>query len=178
MSRCRATSRSTGSQCGNRAIAGMAVCYMHGGKSPAAQAAAARRIAHRDAHRTLARQGVVEVDDPVRALIRIASEAVALYELVHDYLANTEVDHWTRDDGTLSEHVKLLERTQAQAQRFLSDWIRLGLEDRLVRLSERQAEAIGRVIDGVLNELGVDEETLRRAREELPRQLRLASRGS
>jgi hypothetical protein len=34
--RCQATARSTGNRCGNIAMKGKRVCYLHGGKSPGA----------------------------------------------------------------------------------------------------------------------------------------------
>ncbi len=151
MSRCLARARSTGTQCGNRAITGMTVCYMHGGKSPAAKAAAGRRLAEAEVRRTLAAYGVVEVEDPIRALVQIVNDAVTFYGFVRSHVADLDVETWTSGDGSLNEYVKLLERAQVQAQRFLSEWVRLGLEERLVKLSERQADAIGQVIDGVLN---------------------------
>lgn len=182
MSQCKATSKSTGNRCGNKASKGLEVCYMHGARAPQAKAAAQRRIdaekAEKAAKRFLRDHDVPVIDDPIRALTELTAEASAFYGFVRDHVANLDVEQWIGSEGALSEHVKLMERAQARAQAFLADWVRLGLEERLVRLSERQAEAIGRVIDGVLNALGMDEETLTKAKAELPRQLRLVSRGA
>lgn len=134
--------------------------------------------AEQDVRRYLRDQPVPVIDDPIRAMESMIADTQAFYTFVAGYVANLDVEEWTGKEGELSEYVRLLERAQARSQRFLADWVRLGLEERLVRLSERQAEAIGRVIDGVLNALGLDEATLAKARGELPRQLRLVSRGA
>lgn len=175
-------SRSTGEQCRHLAMIGQNVCKHHGGLSPNAKAAAARRLADAKAEKTVARylrdQPVPAIDDPIRAMESMIADTQAFYLFVANHVANLDVAEWTGKEGELSEYVRLLERAQTRSQRFLADWVRLGLEERLVRLSERQAEAIGRVIDGVLNALGLDEATLAKARGELPRQLRLVSRGA
>lgn len=176
---CSATSRSTGKQCGNLASAGTTVCYIHGARSPQVRKAAKRRLEEaKVVSKFLKDYPIRAIDDPIVALQSLTSEAQAFYSFVSQHVAAIDVDDWAGEEGKLSAYVALLERAQAQAQRFLSDWVRLGLEERLVRLSERQAEAIGRVIDGVLNSLGLDDETLAKARGELPRQLRLVSRAS
>jgi hypothetical protein len=136
------------------------------------------KLAQQQASKFLRDYGVTPIDDPIVALQQLTSEAQSFYRFVSEHVASIDVDAWAGEEGKLSAYVALLERAQAQAQRFLSDWVRLGLEERLVRLSEKQAEAIGRVIDGVLNSLGLDDETLAKARGELPRQLRLVSRAS
>lgn len=180
--RCKAKSKSTGQQCGNKPTKGLTVCYIHGARAPQAKAAAKRRLADAAAEKTIARylrdQPVPAIDDPIRAMESMIADTQAFYTFVASHVANLDVAEWTGKEGELSEYVRLLERAQTRSQRFLADWVRLGLEERLVRLSERQAEAIGRVIDGVLNALGLDEATLAKARGELPRQLRLVSRGA
>lgn len=176
---CVGTSRSTGKQCGNLAIKGTTVCYMHGGTAKQVKAAASRRIEEAKVVSKFLRDFPIRtIDDPIVALQTLTSEAQAFYLFVSQHVASIDVDAWAGEEGKLSAYVALLERAQAQAQRFLSDWVRLGLEERLVKLSERQSELIGRVIDGVLNSLGMDDETLAKARGELPRQLRLVSRAS
>ncbi len=177
--KCSATSTTTGERCGNLASMGTTVCYKHGARAPQVRKAAQRRIEEaKVVSKFLKDYPIHAIDDPIVALQSLTSEAQAFYLFVSQHVANIDVDQWAGEEGKLSAYVALLERAQAQAQRFLSDWVRLGLEERLVRLSERQAEAIGRVIDGVLNSLGMDEETLAKARGELPRQLRLVSRAS
>ncbi len=179
---CKATSRSTGQQCRHLAMIGQTVCKHHGGMAPQAKAAAKRRLADAAAEKTVARylrdQPVPVIDDPIRTMEAMIAETQAFYTFVRDHVSSLDAEKWTGKEGELSEYVRLLERAQTRSQRFLADWVRLGLEERLVRLSERQAEAIGRVIDGVLNTLGLDEAMLAKARGELPRQLRLVSRGA
>lgn len=180
--KCKAISRSTGKQCGNLASIGTTVCYMHGAKAPKVANAAKRRVAAEKAEQQVKRylrdQPVLPIDDPIRALQEMTAEAKAFYSYVRTIVANLDPDEWPADHGSLNAYVALLERSMAQVQRFLTDWVRLGLEERLVRLSERQAEAIGRVIDGVLTALDLPAEYHAKAQAELPRQLRLVSRAS
>lgn len=137
-----------------------------------------KKQAEAQASKFLRDHGVTPIDDPIQSLQELTAKVTAFYEFVNAYVENLDVDQWAGKEAQMSEYVKLLERAQDRAQKFLAEWVRLGLEERLVKLSERQAEAIGRVIDGVLNALGLDEATLAKARGELPRQLRLVSRGA
>ena len=182
MSQCTATSKSTGQRCGRKASKGLTVCYMHGARSPQAKAAAKRRQAEAKAEQMIARYlkdtPVVPIDDPIRALQDLAADARHTYAFIKQYVADLDREQWTGSDGELSEHIRLLERYSDRLQKFLAEWVRLGLEERLVRLSERQAEAIGRVIDGVLTALDLPPEYHSKAQAELPRQLRLVSRGA
>lgn len=72
--RCRATNRA-GTRCGRPAILGGTVCNLHGGKSPQAKKAAARRLATADALAELDRLGVPLDVEPAEAMLAMVAEA-------------------------------------------------------------------------------------------------------
>ncbi len=54
----------------------------------------------------------------------------------------------------LDARVALYERALDRAQKFLSDWVRLGFEERKATLDEARATLIRTIIVGILLELG------------------------
>ena len=75
--RCAANNR-RGSRCGKQALPGQAVCGQHGGKSPQALFGAAVRLTKASAISALQGQEFEPISDPTTALLRIASESVAV----------------------------------------------------------------------------------------------------
>jgi hypothetical protein len=160
MARCAATARS-GERCRKQAIAGAHVCRFHGGAAPQVQAAARRRLAEQRAQRALDEVEVEEIVSPVLELHRIVSEAVALKSLLAEHVAMLE----QLGDDDLHAVVAMYERAIDRAARFLEMWVRLDLDERLVRLQEHQGKMLVLVIERTLMRVGVDhrDEDVRRA---------------
>jgi hypothetical protein len=152
--------------CRNRPLTGLSVCGAHGGKTPRSQAARRRRLAEAEALASLADVEVVPVGDPLDALAQLAAEALAfkdhlaahVAELGKDYRFTSE-DAMRRETEQLDARVGLYERAMDRCQRFLSDWVRLGFEDRKVRVDEVRAGLLAVALAGVLRELGHDPES-------------------
>ncbi len=161
--RCKAHTRA-GNPCRQPPMAGQRVCRMHGGKSPQAQTAATRRLAEAVAARTIADVIVTPVDNPLDALAELAAEAVAWKSHLANIVAELRDQYRFTDDKNaenLDARVALFERAMDRCQKYLSDWVRLGYEERKARLDDARALLVATVIQGVLTELGhqVDDES-------------------
>jgi hypothetical protein len=157
-------------------MVGQMRCRFHGGKSPQALAAAQRRLAVERATRAIDREQLPPVNDPVAVLQALASEALAL----KDYFAQrVRALEELRYKGGAGEQVRgellLYERALDRSARFCSDLARLGLDERQVRVSERQGELLAECIERALAVCGLSSNApLRRA---IASELRLLETG-
>lgn len=142
--RCRATNRS-GERCGRPAAPGAVVCASHGAKAPQASRRAARRRLEAQAVRLVGTEvAIIPVTDPIEALCAIAGEALALRDLLRAQVA--ALGDVTNVDRAGVEHTRALLDTYGtaldRAERTCHNLARLGIEDRLARVSEAQVELI------------------------------------
>lgn len=175
--RCTATN-AAGARCAKAAILGGSVCRSHGGAAPQVKAQAARRLAEAGAARSLklADVEVTPIEDPLSKLADVAAMAVAWMDHIAPKL--DELHSWsaTTEGGTeqVRALVALFERSMDRSQRFLADWVRLGFDERMVAMNERQASLVAEVLRAVLDdpELGLDEDTRQVGRTVAARHLR------
>jgi hypothetical protein len=153
--RCTARSSQTGERCKKAAVLGGTVCENHGGAAPQVRAAAERRLAERAALRRLDQVGVRPIQNPLTALAELAEEAVALKSVLAQRVAALSEFRYEGRSGTeqLRAEVALYERAMDRAARLLRDWVQLGFDERLVRLSEEQGRQLAGVIDQVVSAL-------------------------
>lgn len=115
---------------------------MHGGSSPQARAAAARRLAAQaaeaDARALLAHEGLEGVTDPVAALARLATEADAFRSALARRVNALQSVRYEDAKGAeqLRAEVGLYERALDRTARFVEALARLGYEQRRVRIEE------------------------------------------
>jgi hypothetical protein len=140
-------------------------CHWHGGSSPQARAAAARRLAEQRAGRLLAGLGHVEpVTDPIAALENIAGQAVALADLLRGVVANLEEIRYRGGLGDGTENVRgelqAYMSALGRAESVLAKIVSLDLDARRVRLAEAQTTVVVAALARVLahRELGLDDE--------------------
>jgi hypothetical protein len=166
-----------GRGCSNYAVTGAAVCAAHGGRIPRVKAAAARRVAEAAARAALAPYAAdcEPVSDPLSALLKVAGEILQFKSFVAGRVAELDAADW-RFSTAVAEQVRgeiqLYERALDRAARVLGEISRLRLEERLVRLSERQGSLIAVAFEQLLDGLGLPAEEHQRALRLLPPILR------
>jgi len=150
-----------GGRCPNRSMNYQPVCGQHGGHAPQSLAGAQRREAEakleRQVERTLARLEVAPVDNPLTALAQLAGQVVAWQDALADKVnALTDIRYEdARGAEQLRSEVALYERAMDRCNTVLGQIAKLDIDTRLAAISERQAEAIIGVIEGLLDFLGV-----------------------
>jgi len=162
-----------GSPCSNAPMRGGERCRMHGGASPRAKAAAERRQAEGQAHALLAELGVSPVADPLAQLLQLAGEVLAWQKATASLVNElTSIRYQGGSGEQLRAEVQLYERAMDRAANVLSAIARLNIEERLMRLSERQADTIIGAVNAALQAAGVTGELVNEARTAAARHLR------
>lgn len=169
--------------CRNFPVKGSTVCRMHGGAARQVRRKAAERVAGDRAQRMAERYAPAAepISDPLSALLTLAGEIAGFKDFVGARVAELRAESW-RYEGINAEQLRaelaLYERSLDRAARVLVDINRLDLEERLVRVSERQAEQVAAVVTGVLDELDLSPEQAARVPEVVPRRLRAIAGGA
>lgn len=155
--RCQATTR-TGHQCGNRPITGLTVCYRHGGATQRARRAGQRNHAQQQLKEQLSRHlgeppdNIDYVTEQTRLIATKTAEVQWLrhqIDAIHDsselFFGTTKTIEKTTPFGDTHEEVKearlniiytTLHRAQDQLNRYITDALRAGIEERRVALEE------------------------------------------
>lgn len=156
---CTAHARS-GNPCRQPAVAGATVCRFHGGGAPQVRAAAARRLAERQAYATLADVEVRPISNPLEALAEVAEEMRAFMTFAGAEVAQLTELTTSNDAGTehIAAVVALYERSADRCARLLADWVRLGFDERMTNLAERQAELVEQYLLAVVADLSLTDE--------------------
>ena len=159
--KCKAKARTTGKQCANYPLPGMDVCRMHGGRSPQAKAAAARRLAtiaiEKDTKAILAHQGIEAIEDPLGELGKLAASAKAMTQQLGarvNALSDVEVMD-AKNAPHLRVVVELYERALDRTHRMLDSLVKHGYAERQVAIAESEAMLVAGVIRRVLAGLGL-----------------------
>jgi len=169
--RCKATAR-TGSPCRNAPITGGSVCRMHGGSAPAVRAAAAARKREDAARRQLAALGEPDAVDPAEALLNLISwkygEVQWLRAQVKDLPAGdlawglSEHKEGVGPEGPVNLDVTkaapsvwwtLLRQAEDQLAEYATKALRAGIEERRVRLVEKDANLVVTLLERIFGRL-------------------------
>lgn len=168
---CTAKARRTGSRCKRSAIPGGTVCSMHGGKAPAVKAAAERRLQtqaiQKDIAAVLSHEAIEPIQDPVLALAELAAEVRATVKALGARVnALSEISYMSAlgIEQTKAE-ITLLGEGQDRLARILTALGRFDLDERRVRLSEKEAAILAEVIHRVLSSLNLPHHELVAAQE-------------
>lgn len=159
MDRCTGTNRKTGQRCRRWPTRGAKVCAVHGAQLPPVKRAAALRLAEQNIRSSLAEQGYTLIDDPLASFRQLVSETVAFKEFAAAHVAKLGerlVGYDKDEQEYLRAVVTMYERAMDRAGKLLHDWVRLNMDERLVAVTERQAELIHKVITATLRDLGAD----------------------
>jgi hypothetical protein len=139
-------------------------CKMHGGGTPQARKAAARNVAERKARKTLAEVGeFAPVENPLTELAQVAGRARAFMEILQSHVERLEdlsQGNLTGPDAARVE-LQLYERAMDRTGRLVEALAKLNIDERLVTISERQADAVIAAIDAALTAVGIRDPDLR-----------------
>lgn len=162
--RCTAKSKRSGEQCKRWAMVGGTVCAMHGGKSPQAMAAAARRVERAKLEGSVAelmdRLGVEQLagrpyHEDLALALRVCRARVIVLEHVTGELHTSGGERsggatwWGRNhlgDGAMHVLEGELRSWTAELARVSKAAIDAGVEERQVRLEEAQFRLVGDMI--------------------------------
>ena len=160
-----------GTRCKNAPIRGASVCSApgHGGSLPVVKQAAARRVAQAEAHAEVAKlasaNGISGRDlDPVEALFDIAAEILTWQRTVNNLLTEISATDWRRDHRAgeqIHAYVTLFERSLDRSAKILVELNKLGLEERRIRIAEREIALVGQALTAALDRAGIDGGTRR-----------------
>lgn len=176
--RCTARRSSDGEPCKNFAMNGAKVCHAHGGRSPQVRRRAAERVAEREAARAMEayRPLVSAVENPVDELLKLAGEIKQFKDYLGGRVAEMRAESWrfTDDKGAeqLRAELALYERALDRTERVMARLVQLGLEERLVRISERQGRQFADALHRILAELDLSNDQQARVPKIVPRVLR------
>ena len=134
------------------------MCNAHGGLAPQVRAAGLRRTAEADARKAFGRLSdhAVAVEDPFSELAKLAGEAIAWKDYAAGRIADLEQIDSTDMKGTeqVRAQVVLFERAMDRCGVILKDYAKLGIEDRLARVTEAQKVTIVRAVNAAFDEFG------------------------
>ncbi|MFF8482340.1 hypothetical protein [Streptomyces antibioticus] len=124
----------------------------------------------------LAELGVPSVDDPLAALLKLAGQVLAWQEATARLVNGLEEEVRYEDSKgseQLRSEVVLYERAMDRAANVLAAIARLNIEERLAKVTERQAAAVVAAVEAGLAAAGVTGERVIEARRVVARHLRL-----
>lgn len=140
------------------------------------------RVARFELMRLLDQEGsagqiaAIEEFNPLFALSQLAIEVVTMKNHLLERVAKLSQDDWTYGDRLGIEQVRaeiqLYERAVDRTARLLVDIGRLNLDERLVKISERQGNLISEILQKVLGKIGLTDEQRETAQTELATEFR------
>src|SRR3990167_4052651 len=160
---CAAHTRS-GKPCKGQVIKGATVCRMHGGASPQVKAKAKERLELEKATQAVENYGLPREIDPHSALLeelwRTAGHVAGLNFKVRD-LEERELhgpvgggrDAYPREEPHV--WIRLYQEERGHFAKVAKSCIEVGIAERQVKLAEQQGMMIAKVIQAVLEDLGV-----------------------
>lgn len=177
--------RTDGTPCKAWAVNGGGVCSAHGGLAPQVKAAAQANLIAARAGRLLHRLDAPPCSDPLEALQRLAGRALALEEVIGKLVNDlTEIRYESGGDSEfgkggggeqLRAEVGVLERAMDRCGRLLVDIAKLNIDERMARVTERQAEMMQAALADVLGEMGFEPAQQADARKRIARHLRVVA---
>jgi hypothetical protein len=174
--RCTANSKQTGDRCQKYAVDGATVCRYHGGNARQVKRKADQRVIERETRLTFGRLAdhSTPVADPLTALGQLAGHVTAWMEFLSEQVADLERLRFEDVKGgeQIDGRVQLFRQALVDCNQVLGTYARLGIDDRLARISERQAEVVLKAIEAALEAVDVPAERRPDARRAAARHLR------
>jgi hypothetical protein len=177
---CTGHNARTGAPCKNSPIAGSNVCIAHGGRAPQVREAARKRVEERQAWE-LARKiapddvNVAVYGDPIAAvewgLAYSRTLAQRLAGIV-DRIPDDELRYKGKWGEQVRGELSAVQKALADLNSAANAALRLDLDARRLKISERSVTAIERALTAALESAGMDIEAQGRARQVLARELK------
>lgn len=163
--------------CEGWAVNGSKVCSAHGGRAPQVKAKAAERLVEQQIRRELARLDVAPVDDYLSQMALIAGQVIAWKDALAEKVnALTSLRYEAETGGEqLRAEVALWERALDRCERFLTAMARMNIEERMTKVTEKQAAMVQDALALTFREMGLPAEQQRDAQVRLGRHLRSVS---
>lgn len=153
---CTAKSKQSGERCKRRPRPGVKVCWMHGGAIPAVDVKVRETLAIRGMDAL--RDPVRPVTDPLGDLLAVAARANRLMEVLEDQTSALKAMRYTTDGGEQTRaELAAYERSLDRCARILGEIVKLGIDERLARVSEVQAMHVVRSHHETLKGAGIEE---------------------
>ena len=167
-----------GMRCAESPVNGSGYCVYHqkGGNWIAPPTLKDRRMIAK-IHRIAPEEGIdtTKVANPLQALLELAAEAYAFKEELKRRVVSLRENEW-RYESIAGEQVRadivLYERAMDRLARQLTVIAKLGIEERLARVTERQAFIVEQAVVAALEDLGLPVDVQDRARGAVGRRLR------
>lgn len=178
--KCTSKAKRTGERCTKWPVKGATVCPSHGGRAPQVKAKAALRLAERDAAVAVSKFGVIEpVTNPLEVLGSLAGELVAVKDFLRGKVEQIEQIR-TLDDKSgeqlRAEFAAYMSMLNACVAGLVSIG-KLNIDERLARVTERQAEALMTAMKHGFAAAGVTGEPLNEGMRAVGRHLRAIAGG-
>lgn len=151
-------------------------CRKHLGNAPTVARAAERERLEAEVRAELARLDVTPVGNPLEELQKLAGRVLAWEKAIGELVNRLSGIRYESEHGgeQLRAEVALLERAMDRCERVLVAMARLNIDERLVRVTERQAALVADVLKGALDDLGIDRSG-EEVRKVMARRLRLVA---
>ncbi len=197
--KCKAIRSTNGEPCANWAMRGQEVCRAHGGRARQAKAAAKRRLAEKEARRAVETYGLPVDIDPAEALLEEVRWTAGHVRWLRSMVQSLSPDElrWgkseevekgsgefpgtdTTEKAAPNVWVQLYQAERRHLVDVCATAIKVGIEERRVRLAESQGALIAEVIRGMLDdpELGLTQPQKEVGRAVASRHLRVIASAS
>lgn len=165
------------------AMKGLTVCYRHGGSNPTTRAAGDRRVAEdkveKRARKLADRFEIVPINNPLEALALHVGEEIRFKDAIGDLVNRLDHEDLRYTDARGAEQLRseivVFERALGRVGDRLVAYAKLGIDERLAAIQEKQAEAVVRAIDAALAHAGVTGPAAFEARQVAARHLEAVS---
>jgi len=130
-----------------------------------------------DVRERIGRMTIIPVDDPLTEMAKLAGEAIAWKDVIAErvsFLNDIRYDGEKSGEQVRGE-VIVFERALDRCNSVLTNMAKLNIDERLARVSEKQAEFVANALTAALNEMGFTLDQQREAKALVANQLRLVA---
>lgn len=152
-------------------------CKLHGGSTRTVSKGAHRQLLEREAAKQLAALNAPPVTDPLTELTKLAGQVIAWRDALAEKVNELTSVRYENSHGgeQLRAEVALFERAMDRCVSVLTAMARLDIDNRLVRITERQAEQVVQALRNTFAAINLSREQEAQANIVMARELRALS---